>query len=82
MTMQRRCVCSLVTVPHVLRVDPRENAKTVAEFAAAMKAKPDGYNHGSSGVGSTLNLEQFAELNRSEFDRYGKLVKAANIKAE
>ena len=46
------------------------------------EAKPDGYNHGSSGVGSTLNLEQFAELNRSEFDRYGKLVKAANIKAE
>ena len=37
---------------------------------------------GLAGEASTLNLEQFAELNRSEFDRYGKLVKAANIKAE
>jgi tripartite-type tricarboxylate transporter receptor subunit TctC len=75
----------------VLLVGPNESARTVAEFVAAMKAKPDGYNCGSSGVGSTqhiageastLTLEQFAELNRSEFERYGKLVKAANIKAE
>ena len=37
---------------------------------------------GLAGEASTLTLEQFAELNRSEFERYGKLVKAANIKAE
>ena len=37
---------------------------------------------GLAGEASTLDLEPFAELNRSKFDRYGKLVKAANIKAE
>ena len=37
---------------------------------------------GLAGEASTLNVDQFADLNRSEFDRYGKLVKAANIKAE
>ena len=37
---------------------------------------------GLGGEASTLTLEQFADLNRAEFDRYGKLVKSANIKAE
>ena len=30
--------------------------KTLAEFVAAMKARPDGYNYGSSGVGSTQHV--------------------------
>jgi len=46
----------VVTVPQVLLVGPQESAKTVAEFVAAMKAKPDGYNYGSSGVGSTQHI--------------------------
>ncbi|HYJ98006.1 MAG TPA: tripartite tricarboxylate transporter substrate binding protein [Burkholderiaceae bacterium] len=46
----------VVTVPQVLLVGPQERAKTVAEFVAAMKAKPDGYNYGSSGVGSTQHI--------------------------
>ncbi len=37
---------------------------------------------GLGGEASTLTLEQFADLNRAEFERYGKLVKSANIKAE
>lgn len=37
---------------------------------------------GLGGEISTLSLQQFTEMNRSEFDRYGKLVKEANIKAE
>jgi len=37
---------------------------------------------GLGGEASTLTLDQFAELNRAEFERYGKLVKSANIKAE
>jgi tripartite-type tricarboxylate transporter receptor subunit TctC len=54
-----------------------------AELQRALKL-PDVQERlrGLAGEASTLNLEQFAELNRSEFERYGKLVKAANIKAE
>ena len=37
---------------------------------------------GLGGEASTLTLDQFADLNRAEFERYGKLVKSANIKAE
>ena len=34
------------------------------------------------GDASALSIEQFAEMNRSEHERYGKLVRAAGIKAE
>ncbi len=37
---------------------------------------------GLGGEPSTLTLVQFTDLNRAEFERYGKLVKSANIKAE
>ena len=37
---------------------------------------------GLGGEASALSIEQFAEMNRAEFERYGKLVKSANIKAE
>ncbi len=34
------------------------------------------------GISEDMSIQQFADFNRSEFDRFGKLVKAANIKAE
>jgi tripartite-type tricarboxylate transporter receptor subunit TctC len=34
------------------------------------------------GMSEDMSIQQFADFNRSEFDRFGKLVKAANIKAE
>ena len=37
---------------------------------------------GMGGDVGALTMEQFAEMNRQEFERYGKLVKAANIKAD
>ncbi|MEO9102306.1 MAG: tripartite tricarboxylate transporter substrate binding protein [Burkholderiaceae bacterium] len=37
---------------------------------------------GLGGEIQPMSTSQFAEMNQSEFDRYGKLVKAANIKAE
>ncbi|NPC56370.1 Bug family tripartite tricarboxylate transporter substrate binding protein [Caenimonas soli] len=37
---------------------------------------------GLGGNSEDLTIQQFTEFNRSEFDRFGKLVKAANIKAE
>ncbi len=46
----------VVTVPQVLMVGLQESAKTVAELVAAMKARPQGYNYASSGVGSTQHI--------------------------
>ncbi len=37
---------------------------------------------GLGGEITPLGIEQFAEMNRSEFERYGKIVRDANIKAE
>ena len=37
---------------------------------------------GLGGQSEDLTVQQFTEFNRSEFDRFGKLVKAANMKAE
>ena len=34
------------------------------------------------GEPGTLTIEQFAEMNRREYDRFGALIKSANIKAE
>lgn len=34
------------------------------------------------GQSEDMTIQQFTEFNRSEFDRFGKLVKAANMKAE
>lgn len=37
---------------------------------------------GLGGEINPLGIEQFAEMNRTEFERYGKIVRDANIKAE
>lgn len=37
---------------------------------------------GLGGEPGTLTIEQFAEMNKKEYDRFGALIKAANIKAE
>ncbi|MCL4762744.1 MAG: tripartite tricarboxylate transporter substrate binding protein [Burkholderiales bacterium] len=37
---------------------------------------------GLGGEPGALTIEQFAEMNRKEYDRFGALIKAANIKAE
>jgi len=37
---------------------------------------------GLGGEPGTLLLDAFAEMNKADFDRYGKLIKAANIKVE
>jgi hypothetical protein len=37
---------------------------------------------GLGGEPGTMTQEQFAAFNRAEFERFGKLIKTANIKAE
>jgi tripartite-type tricarboxylate transporter receptor subunit TctC len=38
--------------------------------------------HGLGGETIALTLEQFEEMNRSEFERFGKLIRAAKITLE
>ena len=46
----------IVEVPNVVLVSATTPIKTVSELIADMKAKPQGYRYGSSGVGSTQHL--------------------------
>jgi tripartite-type tricarboxylate transporter receptor subunit TctC len=57
--------------------------KLVAQLQRVLKL-PDvqARIRGLGGEVGTLTLEQFTEMNRSEFDRYGKLVRDANIKPD
>ena len=46
----------IVTVPNVLVVGPSVTATNVKELVAQMKARPDDFKYGSSGVGSTQHI--------------------------
>lgn len=55
----------------------------VAELGKVMKlADVQARIKGMGGSDAGLTMEQFADMNRREFERFGKLVKDANIKAE
>jgi len=49
-------VALIVTVPNVLVVGPAVTATSVKDLVAQMKAKPDDFKYGSSGVGSTQHI--------------------------
>ena len=49
-------VALIVVVPNVLVVAPNVPANNVRDLIALIKAKPDGFAYGSSGVGSTQHL--------------------------
>ncbi len=49
-------IALIVTVPNVLVVTPNLQANNVKELIALMKAKPEAFSYGSSGVGSTQHL--------------------------
>ena len=57
--------------------------KLAAELKKAL-ALPDvqAKLRGLGGEPGTLTTEQFAKMNRDEYDRFGKLIKQANIRAE
>jgi tripartite-type tricarboxylate transporter receptor subunit TctC len=46
----------IASVPSVLVVSPKLNVQSVTEFIAQMKARPEGANFGSAGMGSTGHL--------------------------
>lgn len=49
-------VALVATIPNVMVVHPAVPAKTVQEFVALAKAKPDSLNYGTPGPGSTAHL--------------------------
>lgn len=49
-------VALIVVVPNVLVVGPNVPANNVRDLIALIKARPDGFSYGSSGVGSTQHL--------------------------
>lgn len=49
-------IALIVTVPNVLVVAPTLQANNVKELIALIKAKPEAFSYGSSGVGSTQHL--------------------------
>jgi tripartite-type tricarboxylate transporter receptor subunit TctC len=49
-------VALIVVVPNVLVVGPGVSANNVKDLIALIKAKPDAFSYGSSGVGSTQHL--------------------------
>jgi tripartite-type tricarboxylate transporter receptor subunit TctC len=57
--------------------------RLAAELTAALKL-PDVQQRikGLGGEIQVMSPEQFGEMNKAEFERYGKLVRDANIKAE
>jgi len=50
-------VTSLIRLPSMLAVHPSVPARTIAEFIALAKSKPDGLTFGSAGVGNFSHLE-------------------------
>jgi len=49
-------IALIVTVPNVLVVSPSVPANNVKELIALIKAKPEAFSYGSSGIGSTQHL--------------------------
>src|SRR5215510_16593972 len=49
-------IVTVASVPSVLAVGPKVEAKSMAELVAQIKARPDGFNFGSAGNGSTGHL--------------------------
>lgn len=57
-------ITNVATTPSVFAVHPRVQAKTMKEFLAAAKAKPNGFSFASPGAGSLghANIEHFMHL--------------------
>ncbi len=63
---------------------PRATVERLSAELTRVLALPDVQARikGLGGEINTLSIDQFAAMNRAEFERYGKLVRDANIKAE
>src|SRR3546814_15581861 len=55
--------------PYIVAVNPSVKAKTLKEFVALAKAKPNTLNYGSSGVGGVSHLSTELFLSTAEIGR-------------
>mgnify|MGYP006149094109 CR=1 FL=1 len=64
-------------------MDPELSGEQAAELARVLKM-PDVQARikGLGGDVGAISVEQFSEMNRNEYERFGKLVRDANIKAD
>src|SRR5260370_28424330 len=53
---QLQPVSSLIRTPNIVYAHPSSGIKSIAELIAALKANPDKFNYGSSGVGQSPHL--------------------------
>jgi len=57
-------ISMIATTPLVMMVSNQSGIRTVQDLAARLKARPDGLNYGSSGVGTSIHLSTLMLLNR------------------
>jgi tripartite-type tricarboxylate transporter receptor subunit TctC len=53
---QLQAVSNMIRIPNIVSAHPSTGIKSVAELIAALKANPDKFNYGSSGVGQSPHL--------------------------
>jgi tripartite-type tricarboxylate transporter receptor subunit TctC len=53
---QLQAVSNMIRIPNLVSAHPSTGIKSIADLIAALKANPDKYNYGSSGVGQSPHL--------------------------
>ena len=53
---QLQAVSNMIRIPNIVSAHPSTGIKSIADLIAALKADPDKYNYGSSGVGQSPHL--------------------------
>jgi tripartite-type tricarboxylate transporter receptor subunit TctC len=53
---QLQPVSNMIRIPNIVSAHPSTGIKSIADLIAALKANPDKYNYGSSGVGQSPHL--------------------------
>jgi len=53
---QLQAVSNMIRIPNIVSAHPSTGIKSIADLIAALKANPDKYNYGSSGVGQSPHL--------------------------
>lgn len=75
----------VMTTSSLIVIHPSLPAKTLKDFLALAKARPNQIAFGSAGVGAdpvTMAPDEFSRFIRADIEKWGKLVKSAGIQVE